>query len=47
MSSPMVAAVPAASPVTAQAGMTRDISHISSVTEMILPAASRFTTVSP
>ena len=42
----MAAAVPAASPVTAQAGMTRVMSHIASVTEISRPAAKRFGTFS-
>ena len=39
----MAIARPAACPVTAQAGITRVISHIASVTLMILPAAMQLT----
>jgi|GEM_PF-5145127 len=38
----MAAAVPAAWPVTAQAGMTRLISHMASVTEIQRPAVIKF-----
>ena len=41
----MAAAVPAASPVTAQQGITRIISHILSVTLVHLPAVMRFLTL--